>query len=254
MTDYRIMTLNLFNNYGWSKNDTAFSQRVNAIETMLDETEPDLIGVQELTDRMMVHMDEIRKTFDITGESRHSILNNEKTAILYRKDRFDLIRSETFWLSDTPYEKGSRIIGSQFPRIVTFALLKDRENDELISFFNTHLDLNLSYVRHRQAQILRDLIFENRRGWITVVTGDFNDTADSDTVTTVCAAGLKPLSQNVEGPTLRGMIGKKRYHQKAIDHILTDSWIEEASVRKIEDVYSGIWPSDHYPLLGLIRI
>lgn len=254
MKHYRIMTLNILNNRVFGYGKMRFERRIAAIEEMIRETEPDLIGVQELTKGMMPLMKPIFETYGMCGESRHSRINNEYTVILYRKEKFELIREQTYWLSDTPELPGSRVSMSQFPRTVSFALLKDRSSDTELSFFCTHLDLNFASVRRRQAQVLRNLILEHHRGSFTVVCGDFNDVKNSDALCAVYEAGLRDTSDDSLGSTLRERGGSARYHNRPIDHILISDEIKEYAVTKIDGKYGGCAPSDHYPLLAEIAV
>ncbi len=254
MKQYRIMTMNILNSrvYGYGK--TRFDRRSRAIEEMLRETDPDLIGVQELTDEMLPVMAPIFEIYGMCGRSRHSRYNNEYAAILYKKERFEVIKQQTYWLSDTPDVPGSRFAASQFPRIVTFALLREISTDMVFSFFSTHLDVNFASVRCRQAQVLRDLILAHHRGSFTAVCGDFNDVKDSDTLRIICEAGLRDTSEDSLGSTLRGRGGSARYHNRPVDHILLSSEVRECSVTKITAEYGGCRPSDHFPLLADITL
>ena len=249
MNTYRIMTLNMLTDGIYSYGDSRFSCRIQAINEMIRVQDPDLIGVQELTGNMFRYMDTVFSQYAMAGEGRHSRFADEYSAILYRKDRFEVVKEKTLWLSDTPYEKGSRYMLSMFPRITTFALLRDIENGCTFSFFNTHLDQVFPGVRRRQAEVLRSLVLENKSGLFTAVTGDFNDVPGSETLMRICSAGLKDTSGIELGSTLRGRIGSMIQHNLPIDHILLSNEINAYQLEKIDKKYSGYWPSDHYPLI-----
>lgn len=250
MTGLRIMTLNMLTDSLYSYGDSRFSVRIKAIEEMIRVNAPDVIGLQELTDRMLPLMTGILADYALTGESRGSRINNEYSAILYRRDRFSLLKEQTYWLSRTPLKKGSRMFGSQFPRICSCAVLKDGSTEETFTVFNTHLDLNFPRVRHQQAMVLRDLIRSGQSGSFTAVTGDFNDVTGSLTLRLVCEAGLIDTSDPVLGSTLRGRIGSWLHKNRPIDHILLSRHISDYKITKIDTPFKGYWPSDHYPLLA----
>lgn len=252
MSSLKVMTLNILNNSLYGYGNSRFKRRIEAIREMIRETQPDLIGVQELTAEMLPAMESLLETYGWVGDSRRSHINNEYSVILYKKERFEVLRHETFWLSDTPQVLGSRFQLSQFPRITVFALMKDRDTGEQFSFFNTHLDVNLSEVRRLQAMVLRDLILTHHRGEFTLVTGDFNDVRNSAPLNAVYEAGLEDLSDDTLGSTLRGRIGSARYHNRPIDHILISDKVRALDVTKISRSYNGCWPSDHYPLLAVL--
>ena len=254
MNSYRIMTLNMLTDSIYSFGKSRFSRRVKAINEMISVHAPDLVGVQELTPGMFRYLDTIFEDYALIGKQRHSVILDEYSAILYKKERFTVLKQDTFWLGPSPSQKGSRFTLSQFPRITTFALLCDRESGETFSFFNTHLDQNFSFIRNEQAQVLRDLVLRNQDGVFTVVTGDFNAIPDSEPLRIICSAGLKDTSDNALGSTLRGKIGSAIQKNRPIDHILISDRIESYSLTKIDGKYSGNWISDHYPLMIEIKV
>ncbi len=50
----------------------------------------------------------------------------EFTPIFYRRDRFELLTHDTFWLSEHPEEPGSMGWDAACPRTVTWAKFRDR--------------------------------------------------------------------------------------------------------------------------------
>ena len=245
---YKVMTLNMLTDgvYHYGKNRFPF--RVIAIKQMLREYKPDLIGVQELTENMKRLFAPILEEYGMAGEKRGSFMSNEYSAILYRKDRFELLETRTYWLSETPDVKGSKIAYAPFPRIVTYALFKDKRNGTVFSMFNTHLEEALPSVRHRQAAILHSLLCEKQSGAFSFVTGDFNDTPGSETLSYIKAAGYEDTSESLNATTLRSRIGSAIFNHLPIDHILISPEITEWTLKRITKTYSGFCPSDHYPL------
>ena len=63
----------------------------------------------------------------------------EFMAVYYLRDRFELLDSGTFWLSETP-DKVSRGWDGACNRTVTWVELKDRKSGKEFFYFNTHLD------------------------------------------------------------------------------------------------------------------
>ena len=65
----------------------------------------------------------------------------------------------------------------------------------------------------------------------------------------LCSMGLKDTSDNSLGSTFRGKIGSALVGNKPIDHILISDHIHAYTLTKLDQKYSGIWVSDHYPLM-----
>jgi len=253
MTLLRIMTLNILTDGLYNYGDSRFTLRAEALKEMIHAENPDLIGVQELTEKMKPRLSSVFETYEITGDSRGSLLTDEYSSILFKKDRFELLDSGTFWLSDQPHKRGSKHLFSQFPRIVTFVHLKDNESGTDFSMYNTHLDHNFPPVRTKQAGILYSIILDTHEGQFTAVTGDFNAVPGSLALQEACGSELYDLCDDSLGSTLKGKIGSAIQHNKPIDHILLSRHIKAKSLKKLDGKYAGIYPSDHYPLIAEIE-
>ena len=71
----------------------------------------------------------------------------------FNKYRFELIESETFWLSETP-EKISVGWDAALERICTYARFKDLENNREFWIFNTHFDHIGVKARSKSVKII----------------------------------------------------------------------------------------------------
>lgn len=254
MNEYVVMSLNLLSDHMPSFLYTPFDQRITAIDRMIQMYDPDIIGVQELTKTMFPCLKEIFKTYNVFGDARHSLVNNEYCSILYKKDKFELLGGKTLWLSNTPEIQSSKFKKSQFPRIVTYIYLKDKETDHIFTCFNTHLDANLSSVRALQAEVLSSIILEKEKGDFTILSGDMNSTSREDALSILHKTGMKDLVSDTLGSTLRGRIGSMRMHQLPIDHVFVTRNIMASNIKKITDSYEGIFPSDHYPVIAYLNL
>lgn len=250
MTEYSVMTVNFWADFIHVFGTKGFSYRIHAIEHLIETYHPDVIGAQEVTSGMMKYMGSILNDYAICGKQRKSLINNEANPVLYRKDRFELMEEKTLWLSDTPEKEGSRVMLSQFPRIVTAVRLKDRKTKEICTFANTHLDVNFASVRNSQAHILCRILEKEKSP--VVLTGDFNSNALHESVITISQSGYRDCLTPDAGSTLRGKIGSKRFSNLPIDHIFCNDRLKPVTVRRVTDTLHGIWPSDHYPLYAVL--
>ena len=253
MTEYKFMTFNMLTDSFFLPGNPPFAIRKNAVREMIETYQPDLIGVQEVNHHMLSEMSGVFDGYTSFGDSRHAVKADEYNLIFYRHDRFDLKTGRTLWLSDHPERKGSKIIGSQFPRIVTIANLYDHSSQHGFTFANTHLDANFSIIRQRQSLILLELLKQYSHGIFTVLTGDFNAIRGSREIS-ILETEMQDLTDPSIGSTLRGKIGSMRNHQLPIDHILITPFVSDHSIQKITASYHNIYPSDHYPVLVKVRI
>jgi endonuclease/exonuclease/phosphatase family metal-dependent hydrolase len=257
MYDYAVMTFNLKVDDPLAPPELRFAHRALAVEELIRWNHPDLIGVQELTNAMIPHLEKTAAVYGFYGGARHDALSDERCCVLYDRSRFTLIAEEssTFWLSSDPQEPGSRFPGSFYPRIATLAVLKDQSSGRTFTMVNTHLDHLLAGVRARQAEVLTREIKKRTRGDFLIVTGDFNDTSDS--------AALKTLTNSENGlhlkdltpshtPTSRRPIPSLLHKEMAIDHILISDSLSMQSCRVLTSLSMGRVPSDHCPVLAEI--
>ena len=160
--------------------------RMVRFQKLIEEYSPDLIGTQETTKKWLDDFKNKLTDYAVVGCSRDGRNSNsgEWSAILYKRDRFALVQSDTFWLSDTP-SSTSRYDDSKCNRICTWALLKDKQTGKNILMANTHLDHGTDAVRDRQAAVLMGQLRNKFPDCPIFVTGDFNCETTSSTYKTI---------------------------------------------------------------------
>lgn len=175
----KILTQNL--SCGDDPNGNSVAVRTRRFRKQFAEYKPDLVGTQEATYSWNQFLKSYcGKDYGMVGCSRdgREATTGEWGTILYRKDRFELLDSDTVWLSDTPNEV-SKVEGAYHLRICTWALLKDLQTGETILFANTHLDNSNDTVRNEQMNIMLAYLEDRVGKYPFYLTGDFNYQVDS---------------------------------------------------------------------------
>jgi endonuclease/exonuclease/phosphatase family metal-dependent hydrolase len=184
----------------------------------------------------------------------------EYAAILYRKDRLELLREGTFWFSDTPEAPGSMGWGNEIPRICTWGRFRRRPPaaGEIV-LFNVHWDHRSQPSRERAASLLLDRIrAEEPGGAFLLVTGDFNSGEDNPAFQALLAAPDLPLrdSFRVIHPEARAV---GTYHGfrggtagEKIDAVLIGPATGVADAQILRTQRDGRYPSDHYPVTAVL--
>ena len=114
--------------------------RKEALIQCLLNSYADIFFFQEITHTQYDYIDEnLNSVYEFVGIYRDSTDKSEKCSISYNIFKYTLIDWGQFWLSSTPYIPGSNDFRNFFPRICTWAALKQINGIELI-FFNIHLD------------------------------------------------------------------------------------------------------------------
>ena len=180
----RVMSYNLKNGY------INANRKANTIKDITDFM-PDTIGTQETNMRWFNTFEEkgLLDEYELVGEQRYGdkvdreANDNEASAILYRKSKFNLIDSGTYWLSETPEEVNSKLEESKYVRIMTYVVLERKTDGVRFVHVNTHLNTTPA-INLRQVQIMISLVNEriySKHGKLpTFYTGDFNADPSSE--------------------------------------------------------------------------
>jgi endonuclease/exonuclease/phosphatase family metal-dependent hydrolase len=232
-----------------------FDYRLPRILEFLNTEKPDVVGFQEVNDHMKEALNEHLTDYVIVGCGRESSYRGESACLAYRKDRFQLITLENFWLSATPSIPGSRygIDQSSCPRVTTAALLKLREASAPFWFVNTHLDHEGGTARLLGSVQLLQYISELNVPCI--LTGDFNATPDTREIQVITEneiCGLKDLTAGLGG-TFHGFGKNDPENMPKIDYIFTNMKADPNEAFAIEDKgIDGVYISDHYPVCAFV--
>ncbi|MFK7903907.1 MAG: endonuclease/exonuclease/phosphatase family protein, partial [Chitinophagales bacterium] len=107
---------------------------------LLKKYDTDIVGLQEALHHQMEYIEGKLPQYDWVGVGRDDgKMVGEYVSILYKKEKFELLDHNHFWLSKTPEQAGSKSWRA-LPRMVTWAKLKDKKNGEVFFVFNTHFD------------------------------------------------------------------------------------------------------------------
>lgn len=235
------------------------------VASMIRFHEADLIGVQEAhrrqLDEMIADMPEYT-WFGVcrTDGSMTPNPDNEFSAILYRKDRFELQEGNTFWLSETPDKAGSVSWDAAFPRIVTWARFKDKLTGNVFYHFNTHFDHMGSIARNESAKLLRQKITDIAKDNPVIVTGDFNcgeNDTPYHTLTDKSKGGsindamyISKLPHHGPQASFAGNFTVSGLNDHRIDFIFVKNKVTVHRHAILSDSWQGNYASDHLPVFA----
>lgn len=231
--------------------------RCNRVLEVVENESPDVIGFQEMTSSMIDFMRDALTEYMFFGCGREKDYCGEATAIAVRKQGFQVISYETFWLSYTPSIPGSTFGADQSPcpRTATSLLIHKDGCTENFRVVNTHLD----HVgeRAKALGIAAVMQYISKFPEKFVLTGDFNTTPNSSVITainSVMHAGrkVKDLTECVNG-TFHAY-GQLEIPEK-IDYIFSDTdYIPEESKLVAYPPCDGVYVSDHHPIFSTILL
>lgn len=246
----KLVTFNIRCDYQQDGNNN-FCFRQPLILEKLRREKPDIVCFQEVLPHVAAWLKEALPDYLVVGCGRSENLRDEQLTVACRKDRMNLIRMETFWLSETPGVPGSRYPRQSIcPRIGTEVLLEDLEDGYVFWLTNVHLDHEFPEARERGlAQLLRRArehpLFPRAP---QIILGDLNAEADSPELAALAGSPFRNAAQGM-GDTFHGF--GRGEPPCAIDYILTQGFACRG-VEKWMDEQEGVYLSDHYPLCALL--
>ena len=120
--DFSIMSYNIKLDYP-KEGENSWTNRKPFFINQLKFYEPDVLGVQEAMPNQMKDMDSLLVDYSYVGVGRDGGKDSgEYSAIFYKTDKFNIVKSGTFWLSETP-ENVSMGWDAICNRVCTYALL-----------------------------------------------------------------------------------------------------------------------------------
>lgn len=260
MSDKSLLKLCTFNIRLDCGNDGAYNwdQRRDRVFNWIRETQPDVIGFQEVLPHVKDELEAALPAYNFVGVGRDKPNEDEANPVAYRRDRFDLRGAHTFWLSPTPEVSGSRDPqGSGLPRICTVAVLRLKENGKLLRFYNTHLDHVNEPARVNGIRTIFSYMkrYETELPLPSVIVGDFNARPGGEAMTAF--HDEQPI-QLVDCSTLEGCEKQTTYHGYGqadgikIDYIYATENCSLERFTLVDESLTGDFLTDHYPLLAEI--
>ena len=258
-TSLSVMTFNMrSDNPEDGQNNWRF--RRERIAGVIKAQEVDVLGTQELLSNQFDDLSGLLTGYQGVGVGRlDGAESGEYCAVFFRKDRFTLLDSGTFWLSETPEVVGSLGWDGACERIATWVVLRDRDGRELF-FIDTHLDHVGQVARDEGVSLLMKRIETLSGGRPVILTGDFNSEPGSSVVAHVQKDGVlrdaKAIAAQRSGTDWSfsdfGQIPEAE--RPLLDYIFVSGDIEAVRYEVLPDTFDGGYVSDHAPVMAVVKI
>lgn len=263
LESFRAMTFNIrYDNPGDGEN--AWPNRQELAAGMIRFHEADIIGLQEALLHQLHDLENLLPEFSRIGVGRDADGGGEFSAILYRTNRFEVLDTQTFWLSNTPDIAGSAGWDAVLPRIATYARFLDKFTENVFIVVNTHFDHIGEIARFNSAQLILDTIGELAEDNPVIVMGDLN-TTDRDQpyqVLTnnefasgrVLLDGYYHSEEPHHGPSSTWNGFQEIIPERRIDFIFASNDARQIRHGILSDRVDGRFPSDHLPVVSDILL
>ena len=254
--DLKVMTYNIRLSLESDKENSWDNRKEDAL-ALMSYYHPDYFGVQEAVPQQMVDIKTNLKDYDYVGVGRDDGKNQgEYSAIFYDKNKLEVVKSGTFWLSETP-EKPSKGWDAAYNRVCTYAFFKIKKSGKKFLAMNIHFDHVGDVARVNSSKLILEKIKElNPQNLPLTLTGDFNLTDDSEPIK-IISKSLDNVYYHSRKPHY-GPIGTftafdvNTIPKDRIDYIFVKGF-DVQSNRTINDRRENLlYPSDHFPILAEI--
>lgn len=224
----------------------------------IDVVKPDILGAQEVQAGQYRFLTEHLKGYgSVVGYRDDRGARAESCPIFYNESRFELLDSGTFWLSDTP-DVMSKFDEADEYRIATYVTLKDKISGMTIAVYNTHPDWTGIPGRIKQLAVVANRAKANTADKV-VILGDLN----SDRTLEGGNEGLASIEAFLkDSKTFAGMTDYGATFNgysidpeapMALDYIFLPEETTVLGVGKVDTVYGGVYPSDHFPIWAKVK-
>jgi endonuclease/exonuclease/phosphatase family metal-dependent hydrolase len=231
-----------------------WTHRKDFFASQIQFYEPDIFGVQEAKPNQVIDISTLLSQYGNIGIGREGVGQGESSNIYFKKDRFKVLESNTFWLSETP-DTISKGWDAAFNRVCTYGLFKDLKTKKTFWVFNTHLDHLGELARTNGILlILSKMAALNTKNYTVFFMGDFNSEPKEDRI----------IALNKEMNDCRKISEEKPYgpsgtfngfkHNEPVTLLIDYIFISKNSTFKVRkfavlsDSKDLRYPSDHLPV------
>ncbi len=267
----RVMSFNVRGSFHDAREKNAWRNRADLNVATIERYAPDVIGLQEAQrGNLGAYRKRLPRYAHIRGPRYGNTVPHDFNTILFDPERLEPQDSGGFWLSETP-EDHSRSWQTRVARSATWALFRVLGTDLSFLHLNTHLDHVSALARREGSKLIVRRVAEVSASTgldpPVIVTGDFNSRpgnrtyrtfAESGFVDTYLAAGNEDDDGANTFHAFRGMSYRDAHPERGprrIDWILLKDPQNRLRIRSHwivhdADESSGLYPSDHYPILA----
>lgn len=236
----------------------AWPYRKENVKALIQYHDFDIIGTQEGFEHQLKNLLEM-PGFAYFGAGRDDGKNaGEHSAIVYKKDRFTVVDSGNFWLSETPDKPGLGWDATCCNRICSWVRFHDKQAQKEFYFFNVHFDHQGEIARKESGKLMVAKINAIAKDAPVICTGDFNSTPETEQIKT-----LKSVLQDAKAITKMPPYGPEGTFNSfeftapmkhRIDYIFVSDHFDISKYAVLTDAKDQRYPSDHLPVMADVVI
>ncbi len=229
------------------KGGYSIAERAPRLNAVIAPYNADILALQEYRPAWEKHIAAFYDSeYDMFLKYRNQTVDIEASPILWKRDKFALVDSGYFWLSDTPLveSRGWDEVYNCF-RMCAWVILEEKSSGTRFAVMNTHFGFG-DRGQIKSAELIAGYS-ASISPYPTVILGDFNMHPDSPAYAVMtehfCDANMPnpDLSTTYHGYSPEG----KNEH---IDYCFVNKGVKSAEQKIITETVDGKYPSDHFGL------
>lgn len=268
--------------------DNVWANRKEHVKALIRFHNFDIFGIQEAMFNQVNDIAQLQQ-YAWYGKGRDDGKQaGEYCAIFYKKDRFKLLGSGEFWLSETPDKPTIGWDSRVNKRICTWGKFRDLQAKNECYFFSIHFDNIGAVSRRESAKLMVAKIKEIAKDKPVICVGDLNSTPETEqiaTLETILNDAYKVTEIPPYGPertssgfgydparerrmdSLFVALARRRAEEnvdnsapapprsRRIDYIFVSKQVKVFNYGVITDFYGQYrFPSDHFPIVSKVVI
>ena len=253
----KIISYNIRNNNPNDGKDI-WENRRETITDFIEKEAPDFLGLQEVNYPQILYLNSNLINYNFIGVGRDDgKTRGEFSPIYFNESKYNLLLSNTFWLSKTPNDIS---VGwdAAMERICTYGLFEQKNDGSKVWVFNTHFDHIGNVAREKSVDLIlskiKDLTKDKDQ---IIITGDFNLSDDS--------VPIKKLQNFYNDVNIKMDNNSKFYgtfnnfkidnnYNNRIDYVFHKNFELIKSSHLHIKTDQGRWASDHHPVIAILKI
>ncbi|MBS7788024.1 endonuclease/exonuclease/phosphatase family protein [Flavobacterium sp. CYK-55] len=243
-----------------SDGENDWSHRKDFFCAQIQFYEPDIFGIQEAKPNQVIDISNSLISYAQIGQGRDGNNQGESSNIYFKKERFKLLESNTFWLSETP-DIVSKGWDAAFNRVCTYGLFEDMQSNKKFWVFNTHLDHMGQMARTNGIDLILKTINQKNTAELPVIfMGDFNSEPTTERIITLRKAMNDTRLVSRQKPFGPSGTFNNFKHDQAVTNLIDYVFVSKKPTIQVNkyailsDSRDLKYPSDHLPVFVELKM
>jgi endonuclease/exonuclease/phosphatase family metal-dependent hydrolase len=249
-SDYEAVSIRVatYNTGAWTQSEPIheWANRGPVLCQLIRDHDFDIFGQQEGIYAMLSDM--LGTEYGYIGSGNTAQLQGQRSAICYKKNKFEVLENGDYWNSSTPEVPGSS------SSKCTWGKFREKASGREFYFFNSHFDVSSEANRNLAANLMLSRAKALAGDYPVFCTGDFNSFPTTEPIRILLAGNFLKSAYDASETPRYGSDGTYNDFNLSnptarIDYIMVTKGIRIMTYGVLNDRPGGHYPSDHDPVV-----